>query len=561
MKDDGLTFHHPLAFWLGCAAIVIGVMAHLPMFVMGAAAHYRLAGMPINASMLIGMAVIPLGVLLAGYGLMPRLAQLRCSALASDHLHFHIADAVPLNTEHWKLVVVLAVALTVDVMKPATLGFVMPGVSSEYGITRSSAGLLALVALIGTALGSIAWGRLADLLGRRAAILLSALMFMGTAICGAMPAFGWNLAMCFMMGAAAGGMLPIAYTLMAETIPAAHRGWLLVALGGIGTSAGYLAASGAATLLEPAFSWRALWLLNLPTGALIVFLNRFIPESPRFLSNAGLQERARTVLRRFSGSTPLPDETEATNAVDPLAFHGQLPDEQHAVVDMRALLRGRHARITVGLCVCGLSWGLVNFGFLLWLPGNLVKLGVDAHGASEWLAQSAVLALPGIGAVVWLYQRWSSIRTLVLFIALTALALIGFFVIGMADAQNGAAVIVATVVLLIAISGVISTLIPYAAEIYPVRLRGTGSGLVAASSKTGGILGAGLGVLGLFDQFALSALVLAAPMAIAAIVLLRAGIETRGYALEAVQDALENSSGSKTKFFLASKCDINDVRK
>src|SRR3546814_17018785 len=83
-----------------------------------------------------------------------------------------------------------------------------------------------------TTVGSIVWGRLADVCGRRAGILLSALMFIGTAICGAMPTFEWNLVMCFLMGASAGGMLPIAFTLMAETVPAAHRGWLLVALGG-----------------------------------------------------------------------------------------------------------------------------------------------------------------------------------------------------------------------------------------------------------------------------------------------------------------------------------------
>src|SRR5690606_29841302 len=105
----------------------------------------------------------------------------------------------------------------------------------------------------------------------------------------------------FLMGASAGGLLPITFTLMAETVPAAHRGWLLVALGGIGTSAGYLVASGAAAILEPMFSWRILWLLGLPTGALIIFLNRWIPESPRFLSSVGLEHEARAVLRRYAG--------------------------------------------------------------------------------------------------------------------------------------------------------------------------------------------------------------------------------------------------------------------
>src|SRR3546814_6638186 len=83
------------------------------------------------------------------------------------------------------------------------------------------------------------------------------------------------------------------------------------------------------------------------------------------------------------------------------------------VKGMRALLRGRHASITWGLVVCGVAWGLVNFGFVLWLPVNLVQFGVDAEGVNRVLAQSALLALPGIAVVVWMYHRWSSVRPLV----------------------------------------------------------------------------------------------------------------------------------------------------
>src|SRR3546814_71411 len=122
--SHGLAFHHPLAFWAGCALIITGVASHMPMFMMGRHTHWQMVGMPMDAWMLWGMAMIPAGVVLAGFGLMPRLAMMRESLhggghLSGRHQHFHVADGVALNREHWKLVVVLVVALAVDVMQPA----------------------------------------------------------------------------------------------------------------------------------------------------------------------------------------------------------------------------------------------------------------------------------------------------------------------------------------------------------------------------------------------------------------------------------------------------------
>jgi putative MFS transporter len=60
---------------------------------------------------------------------------------------------------------VLGVALIIDVMKPATLGFVIPGMSAEYGIKSSRTAWLLICALAGTTIGSVLWGILADRLG------------------------------------------------------------------------------------------------------------------------------------------------------------------------------------------------------------------------------------------------------------------------------------------------------------------------------------------------------------------------------------------------------------
>lgn len=531
MRSDGVAFHHPVAFWTGCALIVAGVLAHGPMFMMGQHTHWQMVGMPMSTEMWLGMAAIPVGLLLAAHGLMPRLQSMRAAMHGSGaRVNFHVADGEPLNRAHWTLVTVLAVALVVDVMKPATLGFVLPGMRLEYGIGTQTAGLLPLVALTGTTLGSIIWGRIADLSGRRAAILLSALMFIGTAICGAMPTFEWNLIMCFLMGLSAGGMLPIVFTLMSETIPAAHRGWLLVALGGFGTSVGYLVAAGAAALLEPLMSWRVLWLLGLPTGILVILLNRWIPESPRFLSSAGLPERARAVLQAFSRRLE-PDDARHPGA--------PVIDEGHPVATGRQLLRGPHAAITRALVACGLAWGVANFGFLLFLPVNLVELGLEGARASALIARSALWALPGIAVVIVLYHRWSSLGALVLFVALSTLSMLAFFAMGMLGVRSDTALSAVTAALLVSLSGVVAMLVPYAAEIYPVRLRGTGSGIVAASSKAGGIIGALLGVAGFFGLFTLSALLVAVPMAVSGVMLARAGVETRGRRLEEIEAAFE----------------------
>jgi putative MFS transporter len=227
------------AFWIGCLVVTAGVVLHVPMYLMGSEIGYQLAGMPMDLGMTIGMLIIPPGCALAGWGLLPRRGH--------DHDH-HTVDVTPpedapLSLAHWSLMATLVVALIIDIMKPASLGFVVPGMIKEYGVSKSMVAWLPFAALTGTVAGSIIWGALADIFGRRASILLSAVMFVGTSICGAMPDFWWNVGMCFMMGAAAGGLLPVVYALLAETMPSKHRGWALVLVGGLGAVGGYLASS------------------------------------------------------------------------------------------------------------------------------------------------------------------------------------------------------------------------------------------------------------------------------------------------------------------------------
>lgn len=497
---------HRLAFMLGCLAVAAGVVLHLPMYWMGRSNGFRLVDMPMDAGMLWGMAAILGGVVLAAWGLMP------ASRWKAPRIAVAVPAEVALGRSHYILMVVLTAALVIDVMKPASLGFVLPGMRAEYGLDSASVAWLPFGALCGTVLGSVLWGVLADVFGRRASILLSAVMFVGTAICGAMPSFGWNVAMCFLMGAAAGGMLPVTYALLAETMPMRQRGWVLVLVGGLGSIGGYLAASLASAWLEPVLSWRALWFLNLPTGLVLIALSVFIPESPHFLLRLGLRDEARATLARF-GSRLL---EEAAATLQPLA---------PGVATQTRLLP-----MTVALSVSGLAWGLINFGMLLWLPAHLVALGQSLASVSALLAASALIALPTVLATAWLYGRWSSKGGLLVALALSALGLAG--VIWLETGPSAQAAWLASLALLIVGSNaLLAMLLPYAAESYPAAVRGRAVGWVAACTKAGGPVVQASVVLGMAPALGAGSVLttLATVFALALVAVFC--VETRGSAL------------------------------
>jgi len=511
---------HLWAFIAGCVAVTIGVLMHLPMFWMGRDNGFHLADMAMDAEMIWGMGLIVVGVAVAGYGLLPRAPS--AGAAAAQQLTVSAPEDAPLTRAHWRLMLVLTVALVIDVMKPASLGFVVPGMKAEYGVSKAMVAWLPFAALCGTVAGSVLWGLLADVYGRRASILLSAVMFVGTAICGAMPSFWWNVGMCFMMGAAAGGMLPVTYALLAETMPSKHRGWVLVLVGGLGAVGGYLAASGFAAWLAPILSWRILWFLNLPTGLLLIFLNVFIPESPKFLMAMGRHDEAHDTLRDFGcvvheHDTPAP----AANAF--------------ARSDDFDIAHGMAAR-TWALSITALSWGLINFGLLLWMPAHLIEKGYSMLLSSELLAASALIAIPTVFVAALLYSRWSSKGALLASIAVTAAGLLGLIQLELATV-GAISPVWAIALLIIGINGIIAMLLPYAAESYPLGIRGRATGWVAACTKGGGLIAQLLSLLGLVPALFIAALLILIPVLVSLLLVWRYCIETRGRDLRDLEDA------------------------
>ena len=496
------------AFLLGVVMVTGGVLMHAPMFLMGRHNHFILAGMPIGWDMILGMAAIVAGCAIAAYGLLPR--NVAHQLAASQDIVVTPPEDAPLSAAHWGLMSALVIALIIDIMKPASLGFTLPGMMAEYHVDTATVSTFPFSALVGTVIGSIIWGIIADIYGRKASILLSAVMFVGTSICGAMPSLAWNVGMCFMMGVAAGGMLPVTYALLAEMMPSKHRGWSLVLVGGLGAVGGYFAASGFSALLQPFFGWRILWLLNLPTGLSLVLLGVFIPESAKFLLSRGRHEEAQRVMRRFGSKArqARPAEQIALERGPSVALTG------------RAFIGKLFALSLAAIC-----FSLINFGLLLWLPADLIAKGYSVGVSSKLLAESALIAFPTVFIVAYLYSGWSTKWSVVGSLAVTFAGLAGVVWL---ELTKGGSPVLPVALLIIGTNALIAMLLPYAAESFPLRIRGRTTGIVAACTKAGGMFAQLLAILALIPPLSVVSIAIMVPTVLALILVASFGKETRG---------------------------------
>lgn len=499
------------------------MLLQLPMFVAARHHHYVVSGMPVDGWMVAGMILIVAGLAAVTAGLVPVGGRLPGQEKA---LSVAPLDEAGLGPAHVGLLGVLTLAIAIDAQKPFTLAFILPGVAKEYGLSTPAhhlaghlpVALLAFLGILGTVIGSLIWGFVADRYGRRSAILLAAMIFVATAACGAMPSFSYNLAMCFVMGLGAGGLLPIAYALLTETIPARIRGQVVVLVAGVGTGLGFLLTSAASTWLIPHFGWRVMWFIGLPSGLALVALNRFIPESPRFLIAQGRSLEAGVLLRRF-GARVIEEPT--------------LPGRNDPRTPAPSGLGRGLGALTGALVVYGLGWGIVNFGFLTWLPTAAGHAGLSVGRISGILTNAALFSLPGAVLVSWAYGRWSTKATMVAVAALTAASLGVFAALGDTVVAHPALLTAMLVLLLVSLWGVISVLAPYSAEVYPTRHRAGGAGVAAGASKLGGVLALGMGVAGVAPPgLAGSAGLTAGAMALGALAIAAFGIETRRRRLE-----------------------------
>jgi putative MFS transporter len=219
-----------------------------------------------------------------------------------------------------------------------------------------------------------------------------------------------------------------------------------------------------------------LWLIGMPTGALLLALIPWIPESPRFLLAYGRVTEARAVMRRFGMKLVTPGQEGY--AEPELPGHGRF----------RQLWGRGLLGQSFTIAMLGIGIGVVTYGFQLWIPSDLQHIGFTNGATDSLLRNSALIGYPFTFLVAWLYGFWSSKRTILILTVLTILSLVAFVIFGNSLTSSKTVFLFVLAVPILATGLVVAILGAYSSEVYPTLLRGRGGGLAAGASKAGGVL-------------------------------------------------------------------------
>jgi MFS family permease len=213
-------------------------------------------------------------------------------------------DRLPWSRFHRLVVAALGITWILDGLEVTLAGSVAAALqtSPRLHLTAEQVGLTGSAYLAGAVLGALFFGHLTDRLGRKKLFNVTLGVYL---VATALTAFSWNfesfLFFRFMTGAGIGGEYSAINSAIQELIPARLRGRIDLAINGsfwIGAAVGALVS---VWLLDPALfsadlGWRIAFGSGAVLGLFILYLRRFLPESPRWLMIHGRDGEAHEVM-------------------------------------------------------------------------------------------------------------------------------------------------------------------------------------------------------------------------------------------------------------------------
>ncbi|HET9147546.1 MAG TPA: MFS transporter [Acetobacteraceae bacterium] len=213
-------------------------------------------------------------------------------------------DRLPWSRFHRLVVAALGITWILDGLEVTMVGSLSGAIarSPEMQLSSTQVGLLGSAYVAGAVLGALFFGWLTDRLGRKRLFTITLLVYLlATIASGFSWSFGSLLAFRFITGTGIGGEYAAVNSAIQELIPARMRGFTDLVINGSYWIGGALGAIGSLVALDPhviapEYGWRAAFIIGGAIAIIVLFLRRWIPESPRWLMTHGYPEKAEEIV-------------------------------------------------------------------------------------------------------------------------------------------------------------------------------------------------------------------------------------------------------------------------
>jgi DHA2 family multidrug resistance protein len=183
----------------------------------------------------------------------------------------------------WLVAVVVALAAFMEVLDTSIANVALPYIAGNLGASNDQSTWVLTSYLVSNAIVLPMTGWLAGVFGRKRFFMSCLGIFtVSSVLCGVAPSLGFLLLFRIMQGVGGGGLQPMAQAILADTFPPEKRG-LAFALYGI---TAIMAPTIGPTLggwITFNYSWRWIFFINLPVGAMALLLVRRFVEDPPYL--------------------------------------------------------------------------------------------------------------------------------------------------------------------------------------------------------------------------------------------------------------------------------------
>jgi len=400
----------------------------------------------------------------------------------------HVLDEAQLSRFHRKAVVVSGMGFFTDAYDLFVISTVAALVASQWHLTTAETSWVSGAAVLGAFVGALAFGRLADVGGRKKVYAIVAAVMVAGALSSALAPNVLALVLSrFVLGLGIGGDYPVSAVLVSEYSNRRDRGRLVsmvFSMQALGLVVGPLVALG---LLETNAGHELTWRLLLALGAVpalaVMYLRAKMPESPRFQAEVqGRTARAAQELTAFSEGA-LPALGRKAPAQGPASS---------AVASKARPSWARMLKLVAGTAGAWFVFDYAYYGNTLSLPAILKGVDPTASVTAKlmWsLAMFVVFAVPGYAASIsWMdrvghrrLQFWGFGALAVAFSALAAVPSL--------TANIGAFIAVFGFSYFFVEFGPNTTTFVLPSEVFPVQWRTTGHGFAAGLGKLGAFAG------------------------------------------------------------------------